>query len=38
MGYKRETLVNKTGEFAVRGFVFDIFPINEKPNQIRILG
>ena len=30
MGYKRETLVNKTGEFAVRGFVFDIFPINEK--------
>ncbi|HHU54268.1 MAG TPA: transcription-repair coupling factor [Mollicutes bacterium] len=35
MGYKRETLVNKTGEFAVRGFVFDIFPINEK-NPIRL--
>jgi len=27
-GYTRETLVNKTGEFAVRGFVIDIFPID----------
>ncbi len=35
MGYKREILVNRTGDFAPRGFVFDIFPINEK-NPIRI--
>ncbi|MDO4963100.1 MAG: transcription-repair coupling factor [bacterium] len=35
IGYKRESLVNKTGEIAVRGFVVDIFPINYK-NPIRI--
>ncbi|MDD2518508.1 MAG: transcription-repair coupling factor [Bacilli bacterium] len=35
IGYKRETLVNKTGEMAVRGFILDIFPINEA-NPIRI--
>lgn len=35
IGYKRETLVNKTGELAVRGFVLDIFPINET-NPVRI--
>ncbi len=35
MGYNRETIINKTGEFAVRGFVLDIFPINEV-NPIRI--
>ena len=27
MGYQRETLVNKTGEMAVRGFVIDVFPM-----------
>ena len=26
-GYVRESVVNKTGEIAVRGFVLDIFPI-----------
>lgn len=26
LGYKRETTVNKTGEYAVRGYVLDIFP------------
>ncbi len=35
IGYKRESVVNKTGEIAVRGFVIDIFPINYK-NPIRI--
>ena len=35
MGYKREVIVNKTGEFAVRGFVLDIFPTSEN-NPIRL--
>lgn len=35
VGYKRETIVNKSGELAVRGFVIDIFPIHEE-NPIRI--
>ena len=28
-GYCRETTVNKTGEIAVRGFIVDIFPVDE---------
>ena len=35
MGYKKETTVTMTGEIAPRGFVIDIFPINEE-NPIRI--
>ena len=35
IGYKRDTIVNKTGEFGVRGFVIDIYPIYED-NPIRI--
>ena len=35
LGYKKETIVTKTGEMAVRGFVIDIFPLN-KSNAIRI--
>ena len=35
IGYVRESVVNKTGEIAVRGFVLDIFPINSE-NPIRI--
>ncbi len=35
IGYKRESLVNKTGEIAVRGFIIDIFPINYS-NPIRL--
>ena len=27
IGYKRESIVNKTGEIAVRGFIIDVFPI-----------
>jgi len=34
-GYNRETIVTKTGEFGVRGFVVDIFPISFK-NPVRI--
>lgn len=35
LGYSRETIVNKTGEFSVRGFVIDIFPISFT-NPIRV--
>ncbi len=35
VGYTRDTLVNKTGEFGVRGFIIDVFPIDEE-NPIRI--
>ncbi len=35
LGYKKETTVNMTGELASRGFVLDIFPINEE-NPVRI--
>lgn len=35
LGYENTSIVNKTGEFAVRGFIVDIFPI-EYDNPIRI--
>ena len=35
IGYEKETLVTKPGEFGVRGFILDIFPLNEE-NPIRI--
>ncbi len=39
LGYKREDLVNMTGEIAVRGFVLDIFPINyDKPIRLEFWG
>lgn len=39
MGYKRETLVNKTGELSVRGFVIDVFPLNANlPLRIEFWG
>lgn len=34
-GYVRDTIVNKTGEFAVRGFIIDVFPI-ESEEAVRI--
>ena len=34
-GYKRTTLVTSTGEYAIRGFIIDIFPI-ESDNPIRL--
>ena len=39
IGYTRETLVNKTGEIAVRGYVIDIFPIGaENPVRVEYWG
>ena len=35
IGYKRESIVYNTSDYSVRGFVIDIFPINEE-NPIRI--
>lgn len=35
LGYTRETIVSKTGEMAVRGFVIDIFPLGQS-NPIRL--
>jgi len=38
-GYKRESLVTMTGEFSVRGFIIDIYPINEDhPIRIEFFG
>ena len=30
IGYSRDTIVNKTGEFGVRGFIIDIYPLDEE--------
>ncbi len=39
IGYHRETMVTKTGEVAIRGFVIDLFPISfEKPVRIEFWG
>lgn len=39
LGYEKTTLVEKTGDFAVRGFVIDIFPIsNDLPVRIELFG
>lgn len=35
IGYNLETVVNKTGEVANRGYILDVFPINEE-NAVRI--
>ena len=29
LGYRKESIVTTTGEYSVRGFIIDIFPINE---------
>lgn len=34
-GYSRDTMVTKTGEFGVRGFIIDVFPVDEE-NPVRI--
>lgn len=39
LGYKRENFVSKTGEIAVRGFVVDIFPVDEeRPIRFEFFG
>lgn len=35
IGYERETIVTRTGEVGIRGFIIDIFPI-EQDHPIRI--
>ena len=38
-GYERETITTKTGEISVRGFVIDVFPVNEdSPIRIEFFG
>lgn len=39
LGYKRESLVTKTGEVGVRGFIIDIFPVSFlNPVRIEFFG
>ncbi len=39
IGYERVSIVNKSGEFAVRGYVIDIFPIGyDNPVRIEFWG
>ena len=39
IGYTRETMVTKTGEIGVRGFIIDVFPVsNEHPIRIEFFG
>ena len=39
LGYSRETLVTKTGELGIRGYVIDVFPIQyEHPIRIEYFG
>ncbi len=39
LGYTKENIINKTGEIAVRGYVFDIFPIGAiNPYRIEFWG
>ncbi|MEG1350866.1 MAG: transcription-repair coupling factor [Bacilli bacterium] len=39
LGYNKETLVTRTGEYGQRGYVIDIFPISENhPVRIELFG
>ena len=39
LGYTRETIITKTGEIAVRGFIIDIFPLGyNSPVRIEFWG
>ena len=38
-GYNRESLVTTTGEYAVRGYIVDVYPVDrEKPVRIEFFG
>ncbi len=38
-GYKKDSLVTVTGEYAIRGFIIDIFPVQyDKPIRIEFFG
>lgn len=39
IGYNSETLVTKTGDVGLRGFVIDVFPLGEdNPYRIEFFG
>ncbi len=39
IGYERESIVTKTGEYSVRGFIVDVFPIGEDhPVRFEFFG
>ncbi len=39
LGYKRESVVTKTGEFSNRGFIIDVFPLEfDHPIRIEMFG
>ncbi len=39
IGYEKETIINKTGDMAIRGYVIDVFPINyDNPIRIEFWG
>ena len=39
LGYKQDSIVDKTGESAVRGFIIDVFPVfDEHPVRIEFFG
>ena len=39
IGYKRESIVTKTGEYAVRGFIIDVFPLeSDHPVRFEFFG
>lgn len=39
IGYHRESLVTSTGEYSVRGFIIDVFPLNmDNPVRIEFFG
>ena len=39
LGYKKTTIVNKTGDIGVRGFIIDIFPVSSNyPIRIEYFG
>ena len=39
LGYKKETIVTKTGELGIRGFIIDLFPLGENhPIRLEFFG
>lgn len=39
LGYTKESIVTKTGEYGIRGFVIDVFPVEyEHPIRIEFFG
>ena len=35
LGYERETVINKSGQIAIRGFILDVFPFDSN-NPVRL--